>query len=145
MAKGKREEAVYHKPEEELLEEEEETVEEDLEDDEIEPWEEGFEQGEKQGGQLGKDALTGQAITDPTLVVELEWGGRIYRFANQKNADLFLKKKEDEANVKKVSVVKHKSVLLKKVVKKVKKVKNAPRKKKVKKVSNKKLTKKKKK
>lgn len=105
---AKKEEVVYPKLDEELIEEEEETTEEDLEDDELEPWEQGFEQGTKEEGQLGKDALTGQALIESEEVVELKWQGRLYRFVNQKNAELFLKKKKQETSVKKVPILKKK-------------------------------------
>jgi len=121
--KGVKEPVVYRQPDEELPKKEEEPLEEDLNDDEVEPWEEGFEEGEKEEGQLGKDALTGEAIVDATEVIELEWEGRVYRFINQKNADLFLKKKKGE-KVKAVISVKKKVTAVKKkpsVKKKVKK------------------------
>ncbi len=132
---AKKEEAVYHKPDEEPLEEEEETTEEeDLEDDEVKPWEEGFEQGAKEEGQLGKDALTGQALIESDEVVELEWQGRLYRFANQKNADLFLKKKKEELKPSKKKIhVKERVSVVKKASPKKKILKNKPSKTKAKK------------
>jgi len=42
------------------------------EDDEIEPWEEGFAEGASDGGQLGKDALTGEPLMDEDEVVDSE-------------------------------------------------------------------------
>lgn len=114
IKKLKKEPAVYHKPDEELLEEEE--IVEELEDDELEPWEEGFEAGAARGGQLGKDALTGQPIKDGDEVIELELDGKLYRFVNEKNAILFKKKKGQEKKTPKIPIMRS---LPKKVKKKM--------------------------
>lgn len=66
------------------------------EEGEIEPWEEGFMQGATGAGQLGKDALTGEEIIDMDEVVELKIKGKLYRFANEENAEEFKKKKKKE-------------------------------------------------
>ena len=72
------------------------------EDDEIEPWEEGFAEGASDGGQLGKDALTGEPLMDEDEVVEAEINGRLYRFVNEKNARKFrLKHKDDSSKFEK--------------------------------------------
>ncbi|MEK6938426.1 MAG: hypothetical protein AABX04_05255 [Nanoarchaeota archaeon] len=104
IKKPKKEPAVYHKPDEELPEEEEQPLEE-LEDDELEPWEEGFEAGAALGGQLGKDALTGQPIKDADEVIEMELDGKTYRFVSEKNAILFKKKRGQEKKTPKVPIM----------------------------------------
>ena len=63
-----------------------------IEDDEIEDWEEGFMEGAEGAGQLGKDALTGEPLTEIEQVVEIEFKGRKYRFINQENAEKFKEK-----------------------------------------------------
>ncbi|HLD01204.1 MAG TPA: hypothetical protein VJC39_05675 [Candidatus Nanoarchaeia archaeon] len=68
------------------------------EDDEIDPWEEGFMEGASKAGQLGKDALTGELLMDVEDVVEAEINGKMYRFVSEENADKFRKKKEKERN-----------------------------------------------
>lgn len=70
------------------------------EDEEIDPWEEGFMQGAEQAGQLGKDALTGEPLMDVEDVVEEEIDGKTYRFVNEKNAEKFRRKKEMEEEEK---------------------------------------------
>ena len=67
-----------------------------VEDDEINPEEAGFMQGESGAGQLGKDALTGEPLMDIEDVVETEIDGQMYRFVNQENAEEFRKKREKE-------------------------------------------------
>ncbi len=81
MLAGERDEDIYERKGREKLEE----------DAEIEPWEEGFMEGASGTGQLGKDALTGEAILD--TAVEIEIGGQKYRFASRQNAEKFRKKK----------------------------------------------------
>ena len=66
------------------------------ENDEIEPWEEGFMEGADSAGQLGKDALTGEPLMDIEEVYEEEINGKIYRFVNRENAEKFKKEKEDQ-------------------------------------------------
>ena len=83
MKAGQEDEDIYTKEGEELL----------GDDDEIEPWEEGFMQGASGAGQLGKDALTGKPLMGGDEVIEMELEGRMYRFANRENADKFRQKK----------------------------------------------------
>src|SRR3989338_7682784 len=59
------------------------------EQDEIEPWEEGFMEGASGPGQLAKDALTGEPLMDSDDVFEAEIDGTFYRFANKENAKKF--------------------------------------------------------
>lgn len=79
---GEDEEDVYSEEGREALEE----------DDEIEPWEEGFVEGAHDAGQLGKDALTGEPLLGIDKVVEMKIGRKTYRFANKKNAEKFKEK-----------------------------------------------------
>lgn len=83
MKKGDADEDVYSQEGRELLEE----------DDELETWEQGFIEGEEEGGQLGKDALTGVPLIGDK-VIQVKFKGRIYRFANEKNAKKFREKLE---------------------------------------------------
>ncbi len=87
MEHGDKDEDVYSKEGREKLEE----------DDEIEPWEEGFMQGAAQAGQLGKDALTGESLMDVEDVVEAEIDGKLYRFVSEENAEKFREKKKKES------------------------------------------------
>jgi len=66
------------------------------EDDEIEPWEEGFMEGAEEGGQLSKDALTGEPLMGEEDVVEMELEGKMYRFTSLANAEKFRKKMKEE-------------------------------------------------
>lgn len=68
----------------------------EVEDDVIEPWEEGFLDGAHDVGQLGKDALTGEPLLGIENVVETIIDGQIYRFVNEKNARKFREKKEKD-------------------------------------------------
>ena len=77
---------VYTKEGREVLEDE----------DEMEPWEEGFSEGAAGPGQLGKDALTGEPLMDPEEVVETMIEGRLYRFAHELNAQKFREKLKKE-------------------------------------------------
>ncbi len=86
MEHGEKDEDIYTKEGREKLEE----------DDEIEPWEEGFMEGASEGGQLGKDALTGEPLMDVEDVVETEIDGELYRFVSEENAEKFRKKKLKE-------------------------------------------------
>jgi len=65
--------------------------EEEVEEDEIEPWEEGFMQGASGAGQLGKDALTGKPLVGRN-VIEAKIGGKLYRFMTEENAQRFKQK-----------------------------------------------------
>ncbi len=69
--------------------------EEEVEEDEIEPWEEGFMKGASGAGQLGKDALTGKPLIGQK-VVELQIEGKLYRFSTQANAEKFKEKRIKE-------------------------------------------------
>jgi len=87
MKKGDADEDVYSEAGRELLEE----------DDEMETWEQGFIEGEGEGGQLAKDALTGAPLMGDKII-QVKIKGRVYRFANEKNAKKFrekLEKKEE--------------------------------------------------
>lgn len=75
---------------------EEEGREVQLEEDEIEPWEEGFMEGAAGPGQLGKDALTGEPLRNVEDVVEAVIDGKLYRFASEENARKFREKKRKE-------------------------------------------------
>ena len=55
-----------------------------------------FMEGASGGGQLAKDALTGEPLMGEDSVVEIEIDGQRYRFVNQENAEKFRKKKEEE-------------------------------------------------
>ena len=81
MKQGKKDEDIYEEPGQELLEE----------DDEIEPWEQGFMQGAAKTGQLGKDALTGEPLKARDII-ELRINGRLYRFNSIDNAIKFKQK-----------------------------------------------------
>ena len=85
MKKGDVDEDVYSQEGRELLEE----------DDEIETWEQGFIEGEEEGGQLGKDALTGASLMGDK-VIQVKFKGRVYRFVNEKNAKKFREKLEKD-------------------------------------------------
>ena len=64
-------------------------------EDEMDNVEEGFMEGASGGGQLAKDALTGEPLMGEDSVVELEIDGKLYRFVNEENAEKFKKKKEE--------------------------------------------------
>jgi hypothetical protein len=68
-----------------------------VEEDEIEPWEEGFAEGASDEGHLAKDALTGEPLMDVEDVVEIELDGTKYRFVNEKNAKKFRAKQQDDS------------------------------------------------
>lgn len=85
MEHGDKEEDVYSEEGREKL----------VEDGEIENWEEGFMQGASGGGQLAKDALTGEPLMGEETV-ELEIEGKKYRFVNSENAEKFREKLEKE-------------------------------------------------
>ncbi|MFH1682374.1 MAG: hypothetical protein ABIA37_01120 [Candidatus Woesearchaeota archaeon] len=61
------------------------------EDAEIDTVEEGFMEGASGGGQLGKDALTGEPLMGEETV-EMEIDGEKYRFVNSENAEKFKEK-----------------------------------------------------
>jgi hypothetical protein len=80
---------------EDLEEEKEEDIyseggrEELVEDDEIEPWEQGFMQGAEGGGQGAKCRKCGKPLVDD--VVEKEIDGENYRFCSEECAKKFEK------------------------------------------------------
>lgn len=82
IQKGEDEADVYSEKGRELLED----------DDEIEPWEQGFMEGAHDAGQLGKDAFTGEPLKGVDDVIEMKIGQTVYRFANRKNAEKFKEK-----------------------------------------------------
>ncbi len=84
MEHGDRDEDVYSKEGREKL----------VEDGEIDPIEAGIMEGAAQAGQLGKDALTGEAILGEAVEIEID--GKVYRFVSEENAEEFRKKKERE-------------------------------------------------
>ena len=86
MEKGKKDESVYGPTGREKL----------VEDDEMEPFEQGFMEGATKAGQLGKDALTGESLMDIENVVEAEIDGKVYRFVSKENAEKFRQKKAKE-------------------------------------------------
>ena len=86
MIEGDEDESVYTAKGREKLEE----------DDELDPSEEGFMEGAAGGGQLGKDALTGEPLMDIEDVYELQFNGITYRFVNEKNAKKFLEKQKEK-------------------------------------------------
>ena len=85
MHLGTREEDPYTQEGREVMEDE----------DEMDIIEQGFMEGASGGGQLGKDALTGEPLMGEETV-ELEIDGKRYRFVNEENAEKFKKKKEEE-------------------------------------------------
>ncbi len=91
MKRGEKDKDIYSEKGQELLEE----------DDEIEPWEEGFMEGASNLGQLGKDGFTGEPLRDKEGVVETKLEGKVYRFNSKENARKFLEKKQKEAKKKK--------------------------------------------
>ena len=86
MDLGTKEEDPYTKEGREKMEDE----------DEMDNVEEGFMEGASGGGQLGKDALTGEPLMGTEDVVEMEIKGKLYRFVNSENAEKFKKKLEEE-------------------------------------------------
>ncbi len=85
MESGEKEEDVYTQEGREKMEDE----------DEMTNVEEGFMEGASGGGQLGKDALTGEPLMGEETV-ELVIDGKHYRFVNSENAEKFREKKENE-------------------------------------------------
>jgi len=85
MDVGEKEEDVYTQEGREKMEDE----------DEMTNVEEGFMGGASGGGQLGKDALTGEPLMGEETV-ELRIDGKIYRFVNSENAEKFKEKKKKE-------------------------------------------------
>lgn len=90
MDEGEKDEDVYT----------EEGIQKLEENDEIEPWEEGFVEGAKDFGQLGKDALTGEPLMGADDIVEMELGEKMYRFVSRANAEKFRKRFMDKKRKK---------------------------------------------
>ena len=86
MEHGEKDEDIEKKEGREKLEE----------DDEIDPWEEGFMDGASGPGQLAKDALTGEPLMGIEDVIEVEINGELYRFVNEENAEKFMEKRRKE-------------------------------------------------
>ena len=61
----------------------EEGREEAMDDDELEPWEEGFLEGASKEGQLGKCANCGDMLTEENCV-EKKIEGELHRFCSEK-------------------------------------------------------------
>lgn len=76
----------------------EEDREELLDDDEIEPWEEGFMAGAEGGGQDAKCRTCGKVLMGPEEIVEKEIKGRILRFCSELCADAFEEHLEEHEN-----------------------------------------------
>jgi len=85
MEIGEKDEDVYSEEGRESL----------VEDSEISPAEEGFMEGASGGGQLAKDALTGEPLMGEKTV-ELIIEGKRYRFVNSENAEKFKKRLSEE-------------------------------------------------
>ncbi len=64
-----------------------------VEDEELDPSEEGFMEGASELGQLGKDALTGKPLMDADEIIEMELEGKLYRFVSRENAEKFREKR----------------------------------------------------
>lgn len=69
----------------------EEGREDEVEDDEIEPWEEGFMEGAEEGGQGAKCRNCGKILG--VSFVEEEINSKIHRFCSENCAKVFVKKK----------------------------------------------------
>ena len=63
------------------------------EDDEIAPWEEGFMEGAKGGGQGAKCRKCGKILIDD--FIERQIGDQIYRFCSEECSETYKKKKSD--------------------------------------------------
>lgn len=83
MEEGELEEDVYS----------EEGREKELEDDEIEPWEEGFMKGAEKGGQGAKCRYCGKVLVEKEDVVEREINGESYLFCSEDHLNKYLKEK----------------------------------------------------
>ncbi|MEM4264070.1 MAG: hypothetical protein QW666_04240 [Candidatus Woesearchaeota archaeon] len=84
---GEKEEDVYT----------EEGREDLVEDDEIEPWEEGFAEGAADKGEYGDCAHCGKPLRqEEEKVIEKEISHKIYQFCSDKCASKGLKKKTEE-------------------------------------------------
>ena len=70
-----------------------EGLEELEEDDEIAPWEEGFMEGAKGGGQGAKCRRCGKILIDD--FIERQIGTSIYRFCSEKCAEQYKKNKDE--------------------------------------------------
>lgn len=82
--------------------EEEETVYDDvgreklMEDDEIDPWEEGFMEGAEDDGEQGKCQYCGAALLDPKHTFETKIDGKTYWFCSAEHLQKFTEKGKGE-------------------------------------------------
>lgn len=67
-----------------------------VDDDEIEPWEEGFMEGAESGGKGAKCRKCGKILEEMDDVIEKEIDGEIYRFCSDECVDKFEEKKEKD-------------------------------------------------
>jgi len=67
-----------------------------VEDDEIEPWEEGFMEGADSGGKGAKCRKCGKILEEMDDVVEKEIDGELYRFCSDECAEKLEEKREKE-------------------------------------------------
>jgi YHS domain-containing protein len=68
-----------------------------VEDDEMEPWEQGFMKGAEDDGQGAKCRKCGKVLLGPDSIVEKEIDGKIYRFCSEECAEKY---EEDLKNKK---------------------------------------------
>lgn len=66
-----------------------------LDDDEIEPWEEGFMLGAEGGGQDAKCRTCGKVLKGPEDIIEKKIKGHILRFCSDLCADAFEEKLDE--------------------------------------------------
>ena len=62
---------------------------------EMDSWEAGYMEGAEDDGQLAKDALTGEPLTDMDKVYETKIDGKKYRFVSEENLIKFREQKEE--------------------------------------------------
>ena len=62
-----------------------------VEDDEMEPWEQGFMEGAEDDGQGAKCRKCGKVLIGPDSIVEREIDGEVYRFCSEECAEKFEK------------------------------------------------------
>jgi len=60
-----------------------------VEDDAMEPWEQGFMEGAEDDGQGAKCRRCGKVLMGPDSIVEKEIDGTIYRFCSEECAEKF--------------------------------------------------------
>jgi len=69
-----------------------------VEDDAMEPWEQGFMEGAEDDGQGAKCRRCGKGLMGPESIIEKEIDNKIYRFCSEECAEKFeedLHKKDD--------------------------------------------------